>query len=293
MSQCRVFAPRLGNSFLATLIVLLVGAVAPFRAHALVINVTGPSTAFLNNFGPAQPPAGVTLIDLINVMNAAGDYWEGILDSPTPRTISIQTGFSARLSSNTLAAAIGGNPSSSGLIAFNRNFSWFADPTPFDNSEYTTFTETFADLGGGLLNVSAVFGGATGAAADKFDLFDTALHEIGHILGLSAQFANAHLSGPLEILDPLPFAGSLIPLTGGHISLADALMGSSTGPGERDLPSDADILAIAQAGGFTEVTLRPTQAVPEPHAVMLFLAAAAIAGLLAFGAKGHRSRATA
>lgn len=48
--------------------------------------------------------------------------------------------------------------------------------------------------------------------------------------------------------NPLPFAGSLIPFKDGHLDLPfDALMDCCTAAGTRSLPSDADILAVAQA----------------------------------------------
>ena len=34
--------------------------------------------------------------------------------------------------------------------------------------------------------------------------------------------------------------------------------------GERTLLSEADIVSVAQAGGFTQVNLNPTRHVPEP-----------------------------
>jgi hypothetical protein len=180
MSLCRGFPGRPGNTLFAAFIVVLL-AIAPFRAHALVINVTGPGSQFFSAFGTPATPTTVPLADLLSIMNAAGDFWEGILDSTSQRTLNIQAGFSTRLGTSVLAATGAGNPSPFAVIAFARNVSWFVDPTPLDNSEFTTFTERTADLGGGTMSVSRNFTGGMGAAAES-DMFTTALHEIGHAL---------------------------------------------------------------------------------------------------------------
>ncbi|MEA5554599.1 hypothetical protein VB713_27090 [Anabaena cylindrica UHCC 0172] len=59
------------------------------------------------------------------------------------------------------------------LIDDNANgIGWFIDPTPNDNSEYTT---TLTDT---------AYRATTGEAASKYDLLTTILHEMGHLAGI-------------------------------------------------------------------------------------------------------------
>jgi hypothetical protein len=49
--------------------------------------------------------------------------------------------------------------------------------------------------------------------------------------------------------------------------------GSALGVIDRNLPSDIDILAVAQLGGFSEVVLNSFQAIDEPGSGALLVAA--------------------
>ena len=133
---------------------------------------------------------------------------------------------------------------------------FFADATPADNSEWTTFTPTDDDLGGGTLNVGRVYTSSsdTDVTGNK-DLFTTALHEIGHLLGIN----------PIDpafspITPPRPFAGTTIPFSEDdavHFDVTTSLMAPTLGDAVRKLPSALDIVAVAESNGWTEVVDDP------------------------------------
>lgn len=256
----------------------------PLRSEAIMIDVVSAGFQFRNLTGGSalanaqNGPFSYT--SLLNIGNAAADYWEPLLVGD--QSFRIELGFDRTLTRNALAhAAVGGF-----AIGLNTHFDWFVDPTPFDNSEFGSLDLAFADLGGGTLNTGINYFDATGDAATGYDAFTVLLHEIGHVLsGPGAGFA---MSVPSFLIDdPLPFAGSVVPLTGsnhfsgpGHISLHDPLMsGFGTGIGDRTLPSDLDMPYVAELGGFTGVNLNdfsPPTPVPEPATLALFFAGLAM-----------------
>jgi hypothetical protein len=218
----------------------------------------------------------VSQTELLDLAGAAADYWESrILD---PFDFAIEIGFTRF--TGALAAAFRGVPGAVGTIAvaFDRGF--FVDPTPFDHSEYTQTSLKFRDFGEGLVNSQYGFGGATGPATAGFDLFTILLHEIGHTLGIGLDDPFLDGSTSIEIEAPLPFAGSIVPifpvgsLDPGHLALGASLMSSASGlpQVDRNLPSDIDILAVAQSGGFTEVVLNGFQPIDAPGTAALLLA---------------------
>lgn len=284
---------------LAPTVLLLTAAALltePPGAQAITINAIyrGPGEQ-LGTFGAAeaQPGNAVGGGSLSATVNAAVAYWESAFADPF--TLTIEYGWFPRASGTTGTHRLvseGGTPhrETAGTIALDSDGStiWFADPTPFDATEYSTFTEYSSNLGAGAMNVGREFTGASGFAI-RHDLFSTVLHEIGHALGMSAAnnaYAAEEADGDVDITAPLPYAGASIPLNAddAHLNLTRALLRSSRPSGVRRYASEADILALAEISQFTQVNLIPV--VPEPSTVILL--GTALAGLLWIGRRRSR-----
>lgn len=245
---------RMVGFFLTAAFVLAAG---PASGLTIITNYRAPGQT-LGSLGRAgAAPSNTTgMATLQEIVGAAASYWEDvILDS---FTLTISYGWIERDSYAT---------HSGGSIGFDNDLStrWFMDSTPLDASEFALYTEYSENLGGGVMNTGREFTGGSGDAA-YVDIFTTALHEIGHALGLSSGNFSYVLEagdGDIDIKSPRPFAGARIPVSSAHISLPHALLRSSRGPGIRRLPSEADILAIAQLRNFRNLNLNPVS-IPEP-----------------------------
>jgi len=246
----------------------------PVRSEAITIDVVDarPDFNFAQAFGRRPDSFGPFSYErLLSIGNAAADYWESRLVGD--QSFRIPLGFLNLGSQAAGIASIGGF-----AMALNRIDPWFVDPTPFDNSEYGRQELTFVDLGGGMLNTGFNYFDPMGAAATGYDAFTVLLHEIGHILSLSAFGGNNYGRNTALIDDRLPFAGSLVPLMdeGGHIRLGDPLMSGFGISFGRTLPSDLDILFVADSQGLFGVNLNGFTSVPEPATPLLFLAGLAM-----------------
>ncbi|MEK6663164.1 MAG: PEP-CTERM sorting domain-containing protein [Pseudomonadota bacterium] len=270
----------------ATISLLCVTALlAPVRSEAITIDVVDarPDFNFARVFGRPDSFGPFSYERLLSIGNAAADYWESRLVGD--QSFRIPLGFLNFGSQVLGAASIGGFAIG---LSNNRSHSWFVDPTPFDNSEYGRLELAFADLGGGLLNTGFNYLDPMGDATTGLDAFTVLLHEIGHILSLSAFGGNNYGRNTALIDDRLPFAGSLVALMdeGAHIRLGAPLMGgfgASLGSFGRTLPSDLDILFVADSQGSFGVNLNGFTSVPEPATTLLFLAGLAM--ILFIGAR--------
>jgi len=265
-----------------TLLLVLGLAVAAPPAGALTINASfvAAGSSFPNgNTATAAPTTTAGGGSLQGVFATAASYWEKAILSPG--TVTIDFGW-AGLTGNVLATTFTGGGTTS-FIEFNSagTSPLFLDATPAANSEYTTFTPSSANLGGGTVNTGRVFTGATGAASGRYDLLSVALHEIGHALGFTPSSG-----APVVVTNPLPNAGTSIPTTTtGHIDITTAELYPSLPPSERKLLTGVDILGVAQLAGYKSVDLNPVP-VPLPGALILMAS-----GLAAFGTRLRLRRA--
>ncbi|WP_396134999.1 PKD domain-containing protein [Chamaesiphon sp. OTE_8_metabat_110] len=193
-------------------------------------------------------PSSITLQQLLtshnpNLQNTTVPAWTEFLQSPTPFNLKIEITDlpTGQLASATITGYDTNNRPNSGTLTLDtdgNSLGWFIDTTPDDNSE---FDQTLT---------STAFRATTGAAAGKYDLLTTILHELGHLKGI-IRGNNAFDAYVQNINGISTFINSGITahLTpdGSHLDTTFHpydLMNTSLKPGVRKLPSALNLAMI-------------------------------------------------
>lgn len=278
---------RLSASLLGFML-LAVGTASPAQALTIRRNFVGGNPA----------PRAVGGGNIVDVFNAAADYWEAAIQDDYTLTLNYawETLVDRSLATYSPQTRNVSAPfrNVEGFIRFDNDasYAWFVDPTPEESSEYLNFTTSTRDLGHGEMNIERRWSHPTGDAVGRFDLFNVALHEIGHGLNILSSNRNFRretvFDNDIDLTGSLPFAGSMIPTTpsgGGHIDLPQTSLYTFISRGQRKMLTEADILASAQVSHFSQLNLNPElmshppmQAVPEGNFgwAVLFVGAGAL-----------------
>lgn len=251
--------------------ILLLGCVGSYPSYALDIILH-----YKNIEPPAHDPNGA---HLTAIMQAAASVWEDIIHDQHTLDITfgwqeIGGGTAANLPTQRVVA----DRVTDVTIIFNPKISFFIDPTPLDHSEFDLVRRLYSSLN--PTEMSDFFDGTPpevfevgfgGPATDpvtqgREDLFTTAMHEIGHALGVCActnlaeQLDNDYdldPNGAFGNVSPMaaPIAVKLVVLAGPHLADNFAVMKSGPATGGRILPSAADVAAMTATSRWVGIDL--------------------------------------
>jgi hypothetical protein len=178
-----------------------------------------------------------------NPQNTTVPTWTEFLQSPTPFNlkIEIQDLPTGQLASGTITGYDTNGRPNSGTLTLDtdgNSLGWFIDTTPDDNSEFDQNL------------FSTAYRATTGAAAGKYDLLTTVLHELGHLQGIIS--GNTAFDTSVQTIKGIPTfidGGITATLTpdGSHLDpnlYPYDLMNTSLKPGVRKLPSTLDLAIL-------------------------------------------------
>jgi Bacterial Ig domain len=209
----------------------------PNSVSSKVSNSTGVESQDLFIFNPRL------LSHNPNLQNTTVPTWTEFLQSPTPFNlkIEIQDLPTGQLAEATITGYDINNRPNSGTLTLDtdgNSLGWFIDTTPEDNTEFDqTITPT-------------AYRATTGAAAGKYDLLTTILHELGHLNGIIR--GNTAFDTHVQNINGIPTfinGGITAQLTpdGSHLDSTlypYDLMNTSLKPGVRKLPSSLDLAIL-------------------------------------------------
>ena len=241
---------------------------------AVALDITLQYLSANNSESPGFDPFG---IGIVAQTLAAANHWESIIGNNHSMTIQF---WYEDLPDNRLADALPLNFTNSrttvGRIRFDtrdeggvlRN--WWFDNTPSEDEEYEMQHISYginepssAFVGAPLDGLEIGYRGVTfdGPAAGKFDFQSTALHEIGHLLGINDTVPDADSENddgdydlPSSLMNGDVAAVRTAFGSPAHIRPGTALMcDECASEGLRRRPSAVDILAAASASNWTNI----------------------------------------
>lgn len=267
------FTSRLRAKFHVSLGVLLL--LSPGPAVGLTINlVQAPAGSTLT---PVYDP---NLVQLGAIMQAAADYWEGIILNNHNMTVTYgYFDFGPGIHGWAEVTAHNGLRTTSGNVAFdiesNSPGDWFFDPTPTSHSEFSMHQVLYRDLAQPAKNLYydgsapellevGLWGNYIGPDQGR-DALTNAVHELGHLLGLSEGLPNfaGQISDGEYDFNPVFTQGAATavnyhgpgPDDRDHVRSSDSLMAVGAGNGDRNLPSATDLFALASVSNWTLIDM--------------------------------------
>ncbi len=269
--------PRVSLSVLVGILVLAAGA-----PRVEGINIV---TSFDPNQGHTYiDPNGIDrTADLIPIMTAAASYWEDIIEDSHTLTITYWwEDMPGQMFGQHINGVLDAN---SREISCDLRFDttldedgnsrpWFFDSTPEDNAEFYMHTHLYRNLDANqqdewfngsppeVFEASYSGGARPGYFTDPFmiDLYNVALHEIGHAMGILYGVAGDEVLDKDYDIDPAFVRGATMAVACDgnrldHIAPTSAGMHHTAPLHGRRLPSAADVLAIAAASDWTDIDL--------------------------------------
>jgi hypothetical protein len=259
--------PPLRLSLGASLLVALLVSAPSARGLTIVANYIPPGEQIPGVGAAMAAPANVRGGGTLQtIFRAAADAWERAIRDEFILTVSYGWTPTAAVSATAYhqGLAVSGIPSreTAGSIVFNGSPSrpFFLDPTPYEHEEFGPMTVAASDLGGGLINIRREYLPANAMTTGAIDLLSTAVHELGHALGLAGWpfFMAETGDGDIDVTIA-PYAGMQIPVSSTHLNVVGPAMSSTGRPvGYRRAITDLDLIAVSDVSQFEQLVLPPS-----------------------------------